>query len=105
VSPNFKEKRTDLIQAIVLNSPEAQEIFCRAVQKYSPVDSHLTPVPDGVPGYDDRLIMAGGSFIEGSTIELSADGPMREPHAVYMQGGLNFAHIKIALKGILNELL
>jgi len=103
-SPRSKEKRTDLIQAIMLGSPQAQEAFCRAVQKYSPVDSHLTPIPDGVPGYEDKLIMAGGSFIEGSTIELSADGPMREPYAVYMQGGLNFAHIKIALKGILEEL-
>lgn len=104
-SPRSKEKRTDLIQAVLLGSSEAQEKFCRAVQKYSPVDSHLTPVPDGVPGYEDSLIMAGGSFIEGSTIELSADGPLRDPYACYMQGGLNFAHIKIALKGILEELL
>lgn len=78
--------------------------FCKALQYYSPVESYLTPIPDEVPGYDDKLIMAGGSFIEGSTIELSADGPMRPPYAAYMQGGLNYAHVKIALNGILKEL-
>lgn len=102
--PRSKEIRTDLIQALKLENPDLQEIFCRALQKYSPVDSHLTPIPDDVPGYSNQLIMAGGSFVEGSTIELSADGPMREPYAVYMQGGLNLAHVKIALKGILKEL-
>lgn len=102
--PRSCAKRTDLIQAIKLNDPKMQEIFCRALQKNSPVDSHLTPIPDVVPGYSNNLIMAGGSFVEGSTIELSADGPMREPYAVYMQGGLNFAHVKIALRGILKEL-
>ncbi len=103
-SPRSKEKRTDLIQALKLEDPKMQEVFCRALQKHSPVDSHLTPIPDVVPGYTNQLIMAGGSFIEGSTIELSADGPVRPPYAVYMQGGLNFAHVKIALKGILKEL-
>ena len=78
--------------------------FCKALQYNSPVESYLTPVPDEVPGYDDKLIMAGGSFIEGSTIELSADGPVRPPYAVYTQGGLNYAHVKIALKGVLNEI-
>ena len=74
------------------------------MQHNSPVESYLTPIPDEVPGYDDKLIMAGGSFIEGSTIELSADGPMRAPYAAYMQGGLNYAHVKIALDGVLKEL-
>ncbi len=96
--------RCDLIQTIKFEKQEAQEAFCRALQKYSPVESYLTPIPDGVPGYEDKLIMAGGSFIEGSTIELSADGPCRPPYAVYMQGGLSYFHVKLALIGILKEL-
>ncbi len=102
--PRSREDRTDLIQTIKFENPQAQAAFCRALQKYSPVESYLTPIPDGVPGYEDKLIMAGGSFIEGSTLELSADGPVRPPYAVYMQGGLNYAHVKIALRGILEEL-
>lgn len=102
--PMAQEDRTDLIQTIKFEDPKAQAAFCRALQKYSPVESYLTPIPDGVPGYEDKLIMAGGSFIEGSTLELSADGPVRPPYAVYMQGGLSYAHVKIALRGILEEL-
>ena len=101
--PHSKDKRVDLIQTIKFNSGKEQETFCRVVQKYSPVESYLTPIPDTVPGYDCKLIMAGGSFIEGSTIELSADGPIRPPYAVYMQGGLSYYHVKIALMGILEE--
>ena len=103
-TPKPQEPRTDLIQTIEFGKPEPLLAFCRALQHNSPVESYLTPIPDGVPGYDDKLIMAGGSFIEGSTIELSADGPMREPYAAYMQGGLNYAHVKIALNGVLEEL-
>ncbi|MCD7878892.1 MAG: methionine gamma-lyase family protein [Candidatus Gastranaerophilales bacterium] len=104
-TPKPFEKRTDLIQTIKFGAPEPLLEFCKTLQMYSPIESYLTPVPDEVPGYDDKLIMAGGSFIEGSTIELSADGPVREPYAVYMQGGLNYAHVKIALKGIVKNLL
>lgn len=96
--------RTDLIQTIEFGKPEPLLAFCKALQHNSPIESYLTPIPDEVPGYDDKLIMAGGSFIEGSTIELSADGPMRAPYAAYMQGGLNYAHVKIALDGVLKEL-
>ncbi len=96
--------RTDLIQTIEFGRPEPLLAFCKALQHNSPIESYLTPIPDEVPGYDDKLIMAGGSFIEGSTIELSADGPMRAPYAAYMQGGLNYAHVKIALDGVLKEL-
>ncbi len=102
--PHSKEKRVDLIQTIKFNSSLEQEKFCKALQRFSPVESYLTPIPDTVPGYDDKLIMAGGSFIEGSTIELSADGPIRPPYAIYMQGGLSYYHVKIALIGILDEL-
>ena len=103
-TPKPNEIRTDLIQTIKFGKPEPLIAFCKALQYYSPVESYLTPIPDEVPGYDDKLIMAGGSFIEGSTIELSADGPLRPPYAAYMQGGLNYAHVKIALNGILKEL-
>ena len=103
-NPKPATQRTDLIQTIEFGKPEPLLAFCKALQHNSPIESYLTPVPDCVPGYDDKLIMAGGSFIEGATIELSADGPMREPYAAYMQGGLNYAHVKIALDGVLKEL-
>ncbi|MBD3256744.1 MAG: aluminum resistance family protein [Candidatus Lokiarchaeota archaeon] len=98
------EVRTDIIQAIVFDDREKLINFCKTVQYFSPVDSYLTPVPDTVPGYEDEIIMAAGTFIEGSTIELSADGPLREPYVAYMQGGLNYAHVKLALNGILDKL-
>ncbi len=103
-TPKPYEIRTDLIQTIKFGAAEPLIEFCKTLQSFSPIESYLTPVPDEVPGYDDKLIMAGGSFIEGSTLELSADGPVREPYAVYMQGGLNYAHVKIALKGIVEKL-
>ena len=104
-TPKPNEARTDIIQTIKFGAPEPLIEFCKTLQSFSPIESYLTPVPDEVPGYDNKLIMAGGSFIEGSTIELSADGPVREPYAVYMQGGLNYAHVKIALKGIVERLV
>ncbi len=104
-TPKPSEPRTDIIQTIKFGAPEPLIEFCKTLQSFSPVESYLTPVPDEVPGYDNKLIMAGGSFIEGSTIELSADGPVREPYAAYMQGGLNYAHVKIALKGIVEKLV
>ena len=103
-TPKFNEHRTDIIQTITFGEKQPLLDFCKALQFNSPIESYLTPVPDEVPGYDDKLIMAGGSFIEGSTIELSADGPVRPPYAAYMQGGLNYAHVKIALKGVINEI-
>ena len=99
-TPKYNERRTDLIQTIEFGKSEPLEAFCRTIQQLSPVNSHVTPIPDDVPGYEDKLIMAGGTFIEGSTIELSADGPMRAPYAAYMQGGLNYSHVKFVLKNI-----
>jgi len=96
--------RSDIIQAIQFGDREKLIKFCKTVQSYSPVDSYLTPIPDEVPGYEDQVIMAAGTFIEGSTIELSADGPLREPYVAYMQGGLNYAHVKLVLKGILQKI-
>ncbi len=102
-TPKFDEKRTDIIQTIAFGSAEPLENFCKTIQELSPVNAYVTPIPDDVPGYEDKIIMAGGTFIEGSTIELSADGPLREPYAVYMQGGLNYAHVKIVLTDILKK--
>ena len=101
--PKYNEKRTDIIQNITFGSPEPLEEFCRTVQSLSPVNGYVTPIPENIPGYEDKVIMAGGTFIEGSTIELSADGPMREPYVAYLQGGLNYAHVKIALKRFLDK--
>ena len=103
-SPRYDEKRTDIIQNIIFGSPKPLEEFCRTIQSLSPVNGYVTPIPEHIPGYEDEVIMAGGTFIEGSTIELSADGPMREPYVAYMQGGLNYAHIKICLEEILKKL-
>ncbi|MFZ3171498.1 MAG: methionine gamma-lyase family protein [Carboxydocellales bacterium] len=95
VSPLFNEERTDLIQAIKLGNRELLQAFCKGLQLASPIDSHVIPEPWAMPGYQDQVIMAGGTFIQGATIELSADGPMREPFAVYLQGGLCREHVKL----------
>ena len=102
--PKYDEKRTDIIQNIIFGSPEPLEEFCRTIQSFSPVNGYVTPIPEYIPGYEDKVIMAGGTFIEGSTIELSADGPIRSPYVAYMQGGLNYAHVKIALKKFLDKI-
>ena len=102
-APKSFEKRTDIIQNIIFNNPDDLEHFCRTIQSLSPVNGYVTPIPEYVPGYEDKIIMAGGTFIEGSTIELSADGPMRPPYVAYMQGGLNYAHVKIALRKIVEK--
>ena len=101
-SPKYNEKRTDIIQNITFGAPKPLEDFCRTIQSLSPINGYVTPIPEYIPGYEDQVIMAGGTFIEGSTIELSADGPMRAPYVAYMQGGLNYAHVKIALTKFLD---
>lgn len=103
-TPKPHEIRTDLIQTIKFGKKEPLLEFCKTIQQCSPIESYLTPVPDVVPGYEDDLIMAGGTFVEGSTIELSADGPVRPPYAAYMQGGLNYAHVKITLARTVDKL-
>lgn len=97
VSPAPEEKRSDIIQAIKLGSREKLIAFCRGLQTSCPVDSHVIPEPWDMPGYEDQVIMAGGTFIQGSTIELSADAPLREPYAVYLQGGLSRDYVKLAV--------
>ena len=93
VSPAADAVRTDIIQAIQLDEPDNVRKFCRGIQMASPLDAHVTPYDAELPGYDDPVIMAGGTFVQGSSIELSIDGPMREPYIVYMQGGLSVAHV------------
>lgn len=104
ISPQVNEPRTDIIQAIKLNTPENLVAFCRGLQKHSPVDSHVRPEPSGMPGYDDAVVMAGGTFVQGSSIEMSADGPLRPPYAVYLQGALSFEHAVIGVMGAASEL-
>lgn len=103
-TPKYNEKRTDIIQNITFGKPELLEQFCRTIQSLSPINAYVTPIPENIPGYEDKVVMAGGTFIEGSTIELSADGPMREPYVAYMQGGLTYSHIKIALQKFLDKI-
>ena len=98
VNPPAHALQRDVIQAIQLGSPKKLIAFCKAIQQHSPVDSYVEPVPAGMPGYESELVMAGGTFIDGSTSELSADGPLREPYIVYCQGGTHWTHIAIALE-------
>ena len=97
VSPLWNEKRSDIIQTVITGSPELLCAFCRGIQKGSPVDSYVTPEPWAMPGYNDQVIMAAGAFTQGSSIELSADGPLREPYTVYFQGGLTYESGKIGI--------
>jgi len=95
---------SDIICSIKFNDPDKLVAFCQAIQACSPVDSFAKPMPWDMPGYDNKVIMAAGSFVQGASIELSADGPMREPYIAFMQGGLNYAHIRIALERTLESL-
>ncbi len=104
VIPNGTESRHDIIQAVTLNSEEALIAFCQGIQAAAPVDSHVSPEPWAMPGYDDEVIMAAGAFIQGASIELSADGPLREPYAVYFQGGLTWYHGKLGILMSLQKL-
>ncbi|MBQ2603782.1 MAG: methionine gamma-lyase family protein [Acutalibacteraceae bacterium] len=97
VVPNSVESRHDIIQAVELGSKERMLAFCKGIQAAAPVDSYVTPEPWAMPGYDSEVIMAAGAFVQGSSIELSADGPIREPYAVYFQGGLTWYHAKLGI--------
>jgi cystathionine gamma-lyase len=98
VNPAPFAPRRDVIQAIKLGSAEKLIAFCKAIQQNSPIGSYLDPIPDQMPGYESKVVMAGGTFIEGSTLEFSADGPLREPYVVYCQGGTHWTHVAIALE-------
>ena len=95
--PDAKEERYDIIQAITFGKPEALIAFCEGIQAAAPVDSFVTPEPWDMPGYDSKVIMAAGAFVSGSSIELSADGPLKEPYAAYFQGGLTWPHAKFGM--------
>ena len=95
--PGAAESRHDIIQAVELGSEKAMIAFCKGIQAAAPVDSYADPIPGDMPGYDSQVIMAAGAFVQGSTMELSADGPIREPYAVYFQGGLTWQHAKIGM--------
>lgn len=97
VEPSSHEVRHDIIQAVKLKKPEAMIAFCRGIQKGSPVDAYAAPEPGDMPGYQDKVIMAAGAFHQGSSIELSADGPLREPYMVYMQGGVTYESAKLGI--------
>ena len=103
-SPRWNEPRTDTIQALRLGSVKAQRVFCKAVQSFGLVDSRATPVPVVQPGYRDPILMAGGTFIQGSSAELSADGPERDPHVCYLQGGTSRLHGELAALAALEQL-
>ena len=105
VSPLPDDVRSDIIQTITLNTPENLCAFCEAIQAHSPIDSHVTPVPSPLPGYQDDIIMAAGTFVQGASIELSADGPMRAPYKVFMQGGLTFEHGRIAVMAAARQIM
>ena len=105
VVPDGKESRHDIIQAVELGSAEGMLAFCRGIQAAAPVDSYVTPVPWAMPGYDAEVVMAAGAFVQGSSIELSADGPIREPYAVYFQGGLTWYHAKLGILMSLQKLV
>ena len=103
--PNATESRHDIIQAVTLGSAEAMVAFCKGIQAAAPVDSYVTPEPWAMPGYDSDVIMAAGAFVQGSSIELSADGPIRPPYAVYFQGGLTWYHAKLGILMSLQKLV
>ncbi len=105
VLPKINEKRHDIIQGIKLGSPEKLIAFCQGLQKKSPIDSHVLPIPWDMPGYSDQIIMAAGTFIQGSSIELSADGPLREPYTVYLQGGLSRYYSFLAIQSAMEEMM
>lgn len=103
-TPRFDEIRSDIIQAVQLGSAEHMIAFCRGLQRFSPVDSHVTPEPSGMPGYGDKVVMAGGTFIQGATIEFGADGPLRPPYVMYLQGGLSQMYVKAGILGAIQEI-
>ena len=105
VNPAFDEKRNDIIQVIELKSKEKLLSFCRGIQFGSPIDSYVTPEPWDMPGYNDQVVMAAGTFTQGASIELSADAPIREPFYVFFQGGLTYESGKIGILSAAKEVL
>ena len=105
IIPKLYDPRSDIVQAIKLHSSKKLELFAKAIQESCSVDSNLTPIADQMPGYEDPVIMSSGGFVEGATSELSCDGPLRKPYTVYLQGGLNKYHGKLALMKVLEKFI
>ena len=103
VSPKWDAPRTDIVQTVSYGDPDPMVKFCAAIQHYSPMNSFVDPIPSHQDGYEDDVVMASGSFVEGSTIELSSDGPIRPPYSLYIQGGLSYAHVQIAITQAVRE--
>ena len=104
-TPSWQEPRTDLIQAVQFHDRDKMVAFCQEIQYASPVNSHVTPYPAYMPGYEDDVIMAAGTFIQGASIELTADGPLRPPYTAFVQGGLTYSHVKIAVCAAIDRLI
>lgn len=104
-SPKWHESRTDLIQSVQFDERDKMVAFCQAIQYASPINSHVTPYPSYMPGYEDDVIMAAGTFIQGASLELTADGPIRPPFVAYVQGGLTYEHVKIAILSAVTSLI
>ncbi|MGP1569303.1 MAG: aminotransferase class I/II-fold pyridoxal phosphate-dependent enzyme [Eubacteriales bacterium] len=105
VFPSYDAKRSDIIEAVKLKSEEALCAFAEGIQKAAPIDAHVVPLPWDMPGYEDKVIMAAGAFVQGSSIELSADGPLREPYTIYFQGGLTYEHSKFGVIKALDNMV
>ena len=103
--PDSTEERYDIIEAVEFGSPDLIQAFCEGIQSAAPVDSFVTPIPWDMPGYDSQVIMAAGAFVSGASIELSADAPMKEPYAVYFQGGLTYPHAKFGILSSLQKIV
>ena len=105
VSPRYNDKRVDIVQNIIFKNPDKLIDFCKEIQKSSAIDSHVEPTPSDMPGYTDKVIMASGSFTQGSSIEISCDGPLRDPYIAYFQGSLSYDYGKIAIMNVINKLM
>lgn len=103
--PKYNEKRADIVQSITFNDPDKMIKYCCGIQMASAIDSYVKPIPDDMPGYGDKIIMAAGTFIQGSTIELSCDGPLREPYIAYQQGALTYEYGKLGVMKAITEIL
>lgn len=104
-NPSFDARRTDLIQSVSFDTADQMIRFCQTIQQASPVNSHVRPEPSPMPGYEDPVIMAAGTFIQGASLELTADGPIRPPYTAFVQGGLTYAHVKIAVQKAVDQLI
>lgn len=104
-TPHYQDKRTDIIQSVTFDTKEQMIAFCQSIQHASPINAHFSPLPSYMPGYEDDVIMAAGTFIQGSSIELTADGPIRGPYEAYIQGGLTYEHVKLAITRAVKNLI